>query len=88
MGRNWGLAAVLKDILSTSEGNAFHKLKVKKSQIGRTVGQLHSELKVKRDMILVALERSRPGSERSIIVNPGSDELIGAGNVLVVIGPS
>ncbi|MFT5680638.1 MAG: voltage-gated potassium channel [Myxococcota bacterium] len=86
MGRTWGLAAVLKDILSTSEGNAFHKINVKKSQIGLTVGQLHTELKVKRDMILVALERDG-GSGRDILVNPAATEVVIAGDVLVVIGP-
>lgn len=87
MGRNLGLAAVLKDILSTSEGNAFHKVGVKRSQIGRTIGQLHTELKAKRDLILVALERNSEDSERKIIVNPDSSEIIVSGDVLVVIGP-
>jgi voltage-gated potassium channel len=87
MGRNLGLAAVLKDILSTSEGNAFHKVKVKKSHVGRSIGQLHTELKAKRDLILVALERSTGRTDRKIIVNPPSDEIVVSGDVLVVIGP-
>ncbi len=88
MGRTLGLAAVLKDILSTSEGNAFHKLNVRKDQVGLTVGQLHTELKVKRSMILVALEREGVGGgERNIIVNPSAAEIILSGDVIVVIGP-
>lgn len=87
MGRTWGLAAVLKDILSTSEGNAFDKINLRKSQIGMTVGQLHAELKIKRGMILVALERDHGNGERDMHVNPSSDEVLIAGDVLVVIGP-
>ncbi len=82
MGRNWGLAAVLRDILSSSEGNAFYKLTLQKRQVGMSIGQLHASLKEERDVILVALERA--GQE--IQINPPASLIAMKGDVLVVIG--
>ena len=87
MGRNWGLAAVLRDILSTSDGNAFHKVEVSAALADKTVGALHAELKETRDLILIALEHTLPSGERTIEVNPPAKRTVSRGDVLVVIGP-
>lgn len=86
MSRNWGLAAVLKDILSTSDGNAFHKVSVRANHAGKTVGTLHTELKTSRRLILVALEHDKPDGTRTITVNPPAEQVVARGDVLVVIG--
>ena len=87
MSRNWGLAAVLRDILSTSDGNAFNKVVVRPQDAGRTIGDLHSSLKLDRDLILVALEHSTSEGTRTITVNPSAETVVNPGDVLVVIGP-
>jgi len=87
MSRNWGLAAVLRDILSTSDGNAFNKVDVRASSAGKTIGTLHSELKMSRGLILVALEHDGSDGQRAITVNPPAEQVVARGDVLVVIGP-
>ncbi|MEL6345323.1 MAG: NAD-binding protein [Myxococcota bacterium] len=85
MGRNWGLAAVLRDILSTADGNAFHKMFVRHKDEGKTIGQMHQELKENREMILIALEFTNDAGEREIAVNPSAGKTVRNGDVLVVI---
>ncbi|MFT4974601.1 MAG: voltage-gated potassium channel [Myxococcota bacterium] len=87
MSRNWGLAAVLRDILSTSDGNAFNKITVRGSGVGKSIGALHTELKMARGLILVALEHDGDDGTRAITVNPPADQIVAKGDVLVVIGP-
>ena len=53
----------------------------------RRPGTLHADLKAKRGVILIALERISPDGERSIEVNPPSDQVVAAGDVLVVLAP-
>ena len=88
MSRNWGLAAVLRDILSTSHGNAFNKVLVRSQEAGQTIGDLHSSLKMSRGLILVALEHNKPDGARTITVNPSADTVVQTGDVMVVIGPN
>ena len=83
MGRNRGLAAVLNDILSTSDGNAFHKVTVPRGFAGHTVGDMHSHLKAQQGAILISCET--PGPPRQVFVNPPVDHVLAQGDVLVVI---
>lgn len=94
MGRNRGLSGVLNDILSSSEGNAFQRLRVSRRQHGKTAGQLHSELKEHYNAILVSWERERPGPPgadgqptltRQVKVNPSVDTRVEEGDHLVLI---
>ena len=86
MGRNRGLSRVLNDILSTAEGNAFHKVRIGRSHAGKTIGAMHTVLKEKHNAILVSWEREDPsGGATETRVNPPSELVVEAGDLLVVI---
>jgi voltage-gated potassium channel len=82
VGRNEGLVAVLNDILSAKGGNAFTKQKVPRKLVGKTATAAATELRKKR-AILIGVQR---GSD--LTVNPGSDLVLQAEDVLVVIAPA
>jgi voltage-gated potassium channel len=92
MERNQGLSAVLNDILSTTEGNAFHRVLVPKRLSGQTIGAMHTLLKQQHGAILVSWERElgagrRDGDPpaRDTRVNPPVDLVVQAEDTLVVI---
>ena len=86
MGRNRGLSRVLNDILTTSEGNAFHKVRVSAAQAGRSIGDLHALLKERHGAILVSWERDDDtGRTVETRVNPPVDLIVEKGDILVVI---
>ncbi|MCB9744881.1 MAG: ion transporter [Alphaproteobacteria bacterium] len=85
VGRNQGLVAVLTDILTTQKGDAFHKLSVPRKSDGKSFGELFTELKSKRDAILVSVERTHHDGRREVVVNPPWQYEVHAGDVLVVI---
>ncbi len=89
MGRNRGLSAVLNDILSSTRGNAFHKITVPPDWDGQAIGALHQLLKERHGAILVSWEREVPVSGgdplREVEVNPHVDRVVSKGDVLVVI---
>ena len=89
MGRNRGMSAVLNDILSSTRGNAFHKVTVPRGWDGRTIGDLHELLKREYGAILVSWEREIPVSGgdpmREVEVNPPISRVVAPGDVLVVI---
>ena len=91
LGRNRGVSTVLNDILSTSEGNAFHTMVVRGDLAGRTVGELHESLKRDHGCILVSWERDGPtgnGEGRETRVNPPREVVVQEGDRLVLIGAS
>ncbi len=83
-GRNLGMVAVLDDILTSTTGNAFYKIRVPRGFAGTTIGELHSRLKMKRGAILVSWERG-VGGERQFKVNPPVELQVEQGDTLVVI---
>ena len=86
MGRNRGMSRVLNDILSTTEGNAFHKVRVGPGFAGQTIGQLHGVLKEQQNAILVSWEQDDDlGRRTDIKVNPPPDMVVMEGDLLVVI---
>jgi len=86
MGRNRGLSRVLNDILSTAEGNAFHKVRVGAAHAGQTIGALHDVLKQRQNAILVSWQREDDrGQTLSTQVNPPVDLVVQEGDILVVI---
>ena len=86
MGRNRGLSRVLNDILSTAEGNAFHKVRIGRRHAGRTIGELHAMLKDDHNAILVSWERDDPSTGRAdVVVNPDVDTVVAQDDLLVVI---
>lgn len=87
MSRTRGLATVLRDILSTQNGNSFHKQRIHPKDLGKTVGELHSELKQERGIILVALEHEEANGTKTMTVNPPADQRVTQKDTLVIIGP-
>lgn len=86
MGRTRGLSRVLNDILSTTSGNAFHKIVVGRHHAGRTIGELHTILKEQHDAILVSWERlDETGHLSDIVVNPDVGRIVAQNDMLVVI---
>ena len=89
MGRNRGLSGVLNDVLSSTRGNGFHKVRVGAATAGRSIGELHQLLKEQHGAILVSWERDIPvsGGEpmREVEVNPEVTRRVEAGDALVVI---
>lgn len=86
MGRNRGLSRVLNDILSTAEGNAFHKVRIGRHHAGSTIGELHALLKDRHNAILVSWERDQPGTGRTnAVVNPDVSTVVAQNDLLVVI---
>ncbi len=83
MGRNRGLSTVLNDILTTAEGNAFHKVRVPGRLDGATIGELHQSLKADHGAILVSWERH--GDSPRSQVNPPPSLVVATDDVLVVI---
>ncbi len=80
VGRTHGLVAVLDDILTSHGGHAFHKVTVPASMAGLGVGEVHTVLKRDHNAILVSRE-----SGGRVEVNPSIDEVVAAGDLLVVI---
>ncbi|MCB9794906.1 MAG: NAD-binding protein [Alphaproteobacteria bacterium] len=85
VGRNQGLVAVLTDILTTQTGDAFHKLTVPRKANGKSFGEVFTELKARRDAILVSVERAHHDGRREVAVNPPWEYELQEGDVLVVI---
>jgi voltage-gated potassium channel len=92
MERNRGLSTVLNDILSTTEGNAFHRVTVPHTLSGETIGAVHTLLKQDHGAILVSWAGARPSdspssepAEHRTRVNPPTDLIVQAGDTLVVI---
>ena len=85
LGRNRGVSTVLNDILSTSEGNAFHTFVVGKAMAGKRIAELHQSLKQDHGCILVSWERDTENG-RDSHVNPPQELVVAAGDRLVLIG--
>ncbi|MBE7453088.1 MAG: NAD-binding protein [Kofleriaceae bacterium] len=83
--RTRGLVDVLDEILTINYGNAFHKVALPAALVGRTVGELHRELKERHNAILVSLERPGPSKNPDLLVNPPVDATIEAGDRALVI---
>jgi voltage-gated potassium channel len=83
--RNRGLVRVFDEILSARSGNAFHKIVLPDSWIGRPVRELFAELKEKHDAVLVSIEAARDGKRGETLVNPSLDHAIERTSVVVVI---
>ncbi|RME27256.1 MAG: potassium channel protein [Deltaproteobacteria bacterium] len=83
IGRSRGMAAVLSDLLTTTTGNAFHKVEIPRRLHGRTVMELHLALKNEHNAILVSIEPRQGGA----LVNPPADHTVAAGDQAVVIAP-
>ena len=89
--RNRGLVAVLDEILTSRHGNTFQKIGVAEEWSGWTVGRLSTELKRTHEAVLVGLERVPTNGEakqEGIIVNPPSETIVHAGDVLLLISES
>jgi len=81
IGRSRGMAAVLSDLLTTTTGNAFHKVEIPRRLHGKTVMELHLALKNEHNAILVSIEPKQGGA----LVNPPADHTVAAGDQAVVI---
>jgi len=84
VGRNQGLVSVLDNILSGTQGDAFHKVQVPPSLAGTLIGELHTRLKEEHEAILVSWEGVE-GDQVVTKVNPPAGHPVQAGDVLVVI---
>lgn len=78
--RNRGLVRVLDDILTQSHGSAFHTRTLSARWEGRTVAELHNELYLSHQAILVSVERND-----EIVVNPRPNSVLRAGQRIVII---
>ena len=85
LGRNRGVASVLNDVLSSSEGNAFHTVEVGRGHHGKRIGEVHRILKEEHGAILVSHERGGAEAQKTD-VNPSVDVVVEKGDRLVVIG--
>jgi voltage-gated potassium channel len=74
--RNRGLVDVLDEILTVNYGNAFRKVMIPAAMAGRSVADLHRELKEKHNAILVALERVVQEKNPDLLVNPPPETTI------------
>ena len=85
MERNQGLSAVLNDILSTTDGNAFDRVLVPARLSGQTIGAIHRLLKEQHGAILMSWARGMEGGTRQMQVNPPVDLVVQTDDTLVVI---
>jgi len=83
-GRTLGMVAVLDELLTSTSGNSFFKVKVSRRHQGASIGELHSLLKTRHNAILISWERGA-GEEREFEVNPPVDLQVQTGDLLVVI---
>jgi len=81
IGRSRGVSAVISDLLTPSAGNALHSVELPRRLVGKSVLVVQHELKQDHEAVLVSLDRPGEASR----VNPPSDELLCAGDRLVVI---
>ena len=79
------MVTVLDELLTSTAGNSFFKVKVSRKTQGALIGELHGLLKEKHNAILVSWEGAREEGERGVLVNPPVDLRVQAGDVLVVI---
>ncbi len=79
-----GSVSVLDDILSSTQGDAFHKVVVPAGLQGARIGDLHARLKQEHGAILVSWEGTLDG-EVTTKVNPPAAHAVREGDVLVVI---
>jgi len=83
-GRTLGMVSLLDELLTSTAGNSFYKVKVGRKVQGTTVGDLHALLKRKYKAILVSWERGE-GEDKQYEVNPSVDIRVQKGDLLVVI---
>jgi len=83
--RNRGVVAIVDEILTNRYGNALRKVEVGRSGAGKTIRELHTELKDEQSAILIAWIRCEDGVEQEIVVNPDVATAVRRGDRLVVI---
>lgn len=85
VGRNRGLVAVLDDILTSTRGNAFYKVRIPSHLPPRTVREWHALLASDHDAILVSVEWWLAEGRYRTEVNPPSTASVEERDRLVVI---
>lgn len=83
--RNRGVVAVVDEMLTNRYGNALRKVEVGRRSAGKTIGELHRELKDDQGAVLVALVRCAEGVEEEVVVNPAVSVAVRLGDRLVVL---
>jgi voltage-gated potassium channel len=83
--RNRGVVAIVDEILTNRYGNALRKVEVGRATAGKTIRELHRELKDKQSAILLAWIRCENGVEQEVVVNPDIAVAVRLGDRLVVI---
>ncbi len=83
--RNRGLVSIVDEVLSNRYGNAFHKVVVGRATDGKTVRELHRDLKEEQSAVLVAWIKCEDGVEQEVVVNPDGRQAVRKGDRLVVI---
>ena len=83
-GRTLGMVTVLDELLTSTSGNSFFKVKIGRRFEGTSVGDLHDIIKRKHNAILISWERGE-GPDREVSVNPPVDLEVQFGDLLVVI---
>lgn len=79
---NHGISKVISELLSAQAGNQLYKLPLPSSQVGRSFIDVFVYMKQHYQSIVVALQK---GLEGTVISNPDSEEVVEAGDYLIVM---
>ncbi|MCP4867279.1 MAG: potassium channel protein [Proteobacteria bacterium] len=83
--RNRGVVSIVDEILTNRYGNALRKVTVGRASAGKTIRDLHRELKDDQGAVLVAFIHCEEGGEQQVVVNPDSATVVTKGDRLVVL---
>jgi voltage-gated potassium channel len=82
--QNYGIVAILNELLNSKYGNQFYKLNIPSSWVGRTVRNYYLLLKEQYNAILLAVENKK-NHPKSTLVNPDNDYTFKDGDKLILI---
>ena len=82
--QNYGIVAILNELLNSKYGNQFYKVNIPSSWVGRTVREYYLLLKEQCNAILLAVENQKK-HPKSTLVNPDNNYTFKDGDKLILI---
>ena len=82
---NHGISKVISELLSVQSGNQLYKLPLPPNQAGKPFIDVFTHMKQAYKSIVVALQK---GKEGDVVSNPDSEQIVAAGDYLIVISDS
>src|SRR5690606_8941847 len=82
--RNKGVVKVMEELLTARWGNQLYKVEIGKKQVGKTWGEVSTELKNRYDATIIGIEVNGD-RESEVQLNPSHERILAEGEMLLLI---